>query len=923
MALGSLIGAAFVRVSADTAPGEKAIRGLSAIGSTALTTALLPAANVVAVGVGAIATSFIGAGVAAGAFGAAVLPQLKAVQAAVALRTAATAAQQKADAAAAQAHGLATGQGVAYERALTAAAQAQQRVQALAAAGSKGTAQARRDAAQATLNANALAAGGGKQYTDALAKAKTATAAAKTAQDTYNESLGGLPPASKQVADALTGLQDASKNWSASLAGSTMPIFTLGIQKIQALLPKLTPIVQSTSGVLMSFLSNLGAGTAGQVFDHFGRDIAAISSGSLGDFLTIIKNVATGFVGLLDSFTPMASKVTGGLVQLTARFSDWGATAGSNSGVQSFFASAKKDAPIVGHALEQIAAAAGHVAGGIGPLSGIGLKVAETFAKMVNALPVPVLNQVINAIVALKLAMQGYAVVTGIAGTATWLFSTATGASRVQMALLRVQMALVGIQYKLQAAWTAIVTAATWLWNTSLVTSLVSLVTSTASMIARNVVLAASAVVTGIVTAATWLWTAALGLGPLIASTAALVARNVVMAASAVGVGLMTAATFLWTVALGPAIAAIWAMTAALLLSPITWIVLAIGLLIAGVVLIATKTTWFRDLWASQWLLLRTTGTTTWGWISAALIAIGKAAGFLWTGVLRPFFRTLLDGFLATLIVLVKAAVDALGWIPFVGSGLKRALAEIDKFRDDVNRALNGIGSMKPVTVVVRFGNGPAQGTVTGHTYTSTTGYTYARGGGVGPGGEPIREQPSGYADSGSSPALRLLPGTGSPAEPGRHPFAATALAFPAFTLPALALARLQVLVRLSVAAAAARRQASARTLLAAASAAGSSSNRAAAAAPGLRLVTSAPSTAAPAEITAGMPAANGVDRWLSAAPPRSRTRSGRPAGAAARAAGPAAPAPRTVNLTLTLTGVIQSQRELAQALDDALASIA
>ncbi|MGW7198450.1 phage tail protein [Streptomyces chryseus] len=56
--------------------------------------------------------------------------------------------------------------------------------------------------------------------------------------------------------------------------------------------------------------------------------------------------------------------------------------------------------------------------------------------------------------------------------------------------------------------------------------------------------------------------------------------------------------------------AATWLLNSAFLANPLTWIVLAIVALIAVIVLIATKTTWFQDLWKTVWDAV--TGATEW-----------------------------------------------------------------------------------------------------------------------------------------------------------------------------------------------------------------------------------------------------------------------------------------------------------------------
>lgn len=75
--------------------------------------------------------------------------------------------------------------------------------------------------------------------------------------------------------------------------------------------------------------------------------------------------------------------------------------------------------------------------------------------------------------------------------------------------------------------------------------------------------------------------------------------------------------TMLWS-ALVSATTAVWAMNAAFLANPITWIVLGIVALIAVIVLIATKTTWFQTAWEAVWNVVKTVFTAVWNAIKTA-----------------------------------------------------------------------------------------------------------------------------------------------------------------------------------------------------------------------------------------------------------------------------------------------------------------
>lgn len=71
---------------------------------------------------------------------------------------------------------------------------------------------------------------------------------------------------------------------------------------------------------------------------------------------------------------------------------------------------------------------------------------------------------------------------------------------------------------------------------------------------------------------------------------------------------LAAVASGIWT-------AAQWLLNTAFLASPITWIVLGVIALIAVIVLIATKTTWFQDIWNTVWSAVKGAIEAVWDWI--------------------------------------------------------------------------------------------------------------------------------------------------------------------------------------------------------------------------------------------------------------------------------------------------------------------
>lgn len=140
----------------------------------------------------------------------------------------------------------------------------------------------------------------------------------------------------------------------------------------------------------------------------------------------------------------------------------------------------------------------------------------------------------------------------------------------------------------------------------------------------------------------------------LIAGTASAIGTIADKAPWAIGLlyGLVVA-TKLWTLAVVVAAAAqrgwaiavgLWSL--AMRLSPIGWILTLIGLLVAAIVFIATKTTWFQDAWAVAWEAIK--GAASWVWdnvlkpvlgkLRDALQTAGDWAKWLWNKAIKPAF---------------------------------------------------------------------------------------------------------------------------------------------------------------------------------------------------------------------------------------------------------------------------------------------
>lgn len=172
----------------------------------------------------------------------------------------------------------------------------------------------------------------------------------------------------------------------------------------------------------------------------------------------------------------------------------------------------------------------------------------------------------------------------------------------------------------------------------------------------------------------------------------------------AIAIAAVRLAVTLWTVAQ-------WALNAALLANPITWIVLAVVALIAVVVLIATKTTWFQTIWQTMcnvavaaWGLITSAVSAFVGWITGVWASIVSGATAAWEGV-RAAASAVWEG--------IKGVVQ--GVADFIGSAIGTACSVVSAAFSTVGSIASSVwGGMKSVIDAV----GSAISTVVGWVQT-------------------------------------------------------------------------------------------------------------------------------------------------------------------------------------------------------------
>jgi hypothetical protein len=125
--------------------------------------------------------------------------------------------------------------------------------------------------------------------------------------------------------------------------------------------------------------------------------------------------------------------------------------------------------------------------------------------------------------------------------------------------------------------------------------------------------------------------------------------------------------TKIMSMAIAAATIAQLAFNVAMTLNPIGLVVVAVAALIAAVVLIATKTTWFQDLWKVAWGWIKKTAMDVWEWLQKVPGMLGDAFKRVVEFIYAPFrtaFNLVAKAWNATI---GKLSWTVPGWIPGIG----------------------------------------------------------------------------------------------------------------------------------------------------------------------------------------------------------------------------------------------------------------
>jgi len=230
------------------------------------------------------------------------------------------------------------------------------------------------------------------KYTDAVTKYGARSQQAVQAQQLVADTLAGMPKATQSASAAFSNLQGTFKDFSDSTAKFTMVPVEHSFAVLGAIIPKLTPMVASSSTQLDRLMKVAGGAVNSSGFDTLSKKVADFSNKALRE-------------------------ATDGAIHFIRVMSQ-----GDASGpITQFMAYAKEQGPAVKELLSNLVAAIGNIAQGAADAGPGLLTVVNALAKVAAAVPPEVIGNLMQMYAAFKLIKLAGAGIGAAAGGITTL----------------------------------------------------------------------------------------------------------------------------------------------------------------------------------------------------------------------------------------------------------------------------------------------------------------------------------------------------------------------------------------------------------------------------------------------------------------------------------------------------------------------
>lgn len=225
-----------------------------------------------------------------------------------------------------------------------------------------------------------------QQVADAQARLAVSGMAATKAQTNLQKAMAALSPEGRRFARFLFGLKGDLTDLRTVAQANLLPGLEQGIRGALPLLPRFETFVGHMAHTLGLLADEAGHALNTPFWRRFFDYIDHTAGPTLTTFVHIIENVAQGFAGLVMGFQPLTDQIGAGLLRMSQRFANFGATIQNNQAFQHFIAYMRENGPLLLHTLGDLGGLLVTILRDAAPLGPIVLEVVDAIAKLLDQL---------------------------------------------------------------------------------------------------------------------------------------------------------------------------------------------------------------------------------------------------------------------------------------------------------------------------------------------------------------------------------------------------------------------------------------------------------------------------------------------------------------------------------------------------------
>jgi phage-related protein len=233
----------------------------------------------------------------------------------------------------------------------------------------------------------------------------------ETALEKMKVLMASLTEPQRQMVIGIQALQKSWKDFAGQFQSDIFALAAEGMSLLATLLPKAAPLMHNMAMAAKDLMLSFEDALDSPFLAKFGQQITALAGPIFGDFVRAIGNIIIGILGITNAFFPFAKGVSGGFLDMTQRFAEWGKGLADNPGFKSFMAYVQENTPKVMALFGALITAAVGFVTAIAPWGGVVLGAVTGVLNAIAALSnfSPLLVAIIIAVVGLGAAFLNLA----------------------------------------------------------------------------------------------------------------------------------------------------------------------------------------------------------------------------------------------------------------------------------------------------------------------------------------------------------------------------------------------------------------------------------------------------------------------------------------------------------------------------------